>query len=262
MHAPLTSPASGLFDLTGKNALVTGSTRGLGLAIARGLGAAGARIILNGTRRAGVDEAVRELREAGLTVAGRAFDVANAGQVDAAVRDIIKAFGRIDALVNNAGIQIRGPLADFNPADWHKILDVNLTSAFLVARAVAQDMLARQSGKIINICSMQSELGRPGIAPYAASKGGLKMLTRAMAAEWGRYNIQVNGIGPGYFLTDMTKPLAADKKFDAWLRGRTPAGRWGRPEELIGPAVFLASDASSYVNGQILYVDGGMLACV
>ncbi len=262
MSEPLYNPASALFDLTGKTALVTGSTRGLGLAIARGLGAAGARIILNGTRQEGLDAAVRALSEAGLAVAGRAFDVTNAGQVDAAVNGIINESGHIDVLVNNAGIQIRGPLADFNPDDWRKILEVNLTGAFNVARAVVKDMLARQSGKIINICSMQSELGRPGIAPYAASKGGLKMLTRAMAAEWGGRNIQVNGIGPGYFLTDMTKPLAADAKFDAWLRGRTPAGRWGRPEELIGPAVFLASDASSYVNGQILYVDGGMLACV
>lgn len=262
MKEHLPKPTPGLFDLTGKIALVTGSTRGLGLAIARGLGAAGARIVLNGTRQEGLDAAIRVLRHQGIETGGRVFDVTDAGQVSAAMQNILQKFGRLDVLVNNAGIQIRGPLADFKPDDWRRILEVNLTSAFIVARAVVKDMLARQAGKIINICSMQSELGRPGIAPYAASKGGLKMLTRAMAAEWGKYNIQVNGIGPGYFLTDMTRPLAADEKFDAWLRGRTPAGRWGRPEELTGPAVFLASDASSYVNGQILYVDGGMLACV
>lgn len=262
MNTTTSHPNSGLFDLTGKIALVTGSTRGLGLAIARGLGAAGARVILNGTKPAGLEAAMHALRAEGLDAGGRVFDVTDAEQVNAAVQDILGDDGRIDVLINNAGIQIRGPLEDFAPGDWRRIIEVNLTSAFLVARAAVKDMLARQAGKIINICSMQSELGRPGIAPYAASKGGLKMLTRAMAAEWGKHNIQVNGIGPGYFMTDMTKSLAADKKFDEWLRGRTPAGRWGRPEELVGPAIFLASAASSYVNGQILYVDGGMLASV
>jgi gluconate 5-dehydrogenase len=165
-------------------------------------------------------------------------------------------------LVNNAGIQIRAPLEEFDEADWDRLIDVNLKAAFLVSKYVVPGMIERGGGKIINVCSVQSELARPTIAPYAAAKGGLKMLTRAMATEWGRHNIQVNGIGPGYFVTEMTRKLVDDPEFSAWLCGRTPAGRWGNPSELQGAAVFLASEASSYVNGHILYVDGGMQACV
>ncbi|NOX64216.1 MAG: SDR family oxidoreductase, partial [Chlorobi bacterium] len=168
----------------------------------------------------------------------------------------------IDILVNNAGIQIRGNLENFDLLDWQRLIDVNLTGAFLVSKAVVKDMIEKKSGKIINICSIQSELARPSIAPYTASKGGLKNLTKGMATDWGKYNIQVNGIAPGYFKTEMTKALYNDEKFDSWLCSRTPANRWGEPEELIGSLIFLASNASSYVNGHLVYVDGGMLACV
>ena len=165
-------------------------------------------------------------------------------------------------LVNNAGVNLRGPLAEIDPGAWDEVIATNLTGVFLTSRTVAEGMIARKRGKIINICSLMSEVGRASIGPYAASKGGVKMLTRAMAVEWAPHNIQVNGIGPGYFLTDMTRPLADDPKFDAWLRRRTPAGRWGRPEDLVGAAVFLSSRASDFVNGQILYVDGGLLAAI
>lgn len=251
-----------LFDLTGKIALVTGSSRGLGFVLAKGLAQAGAAVVLNGQNPQRLQQAKEQLAKEGLLAAGYAFDVTDAKQIQVAVGQIEKDFGRIDILINNAGIQIRAPLEQFDPADWDKIIKTNLTSAFLVSQAVVKGMIVRQSGKIINICSMQSELGRRSIAPYAASKGGLKMLTKAMATEWAKHNIQVNGIGPGYFITEMTKPLADNPDFDHWLKSRTPAGRWGQPEELVGAAVFLASDAASYVNGHILYVDGGMLACV
>ena len=173
-----------------------------------------------------------------------------------------KKLAPIDVLVNNAGIQIRAPLHEFDAENWRKILDINLTGAFLTSKAVVQGMIKRKAGKIINICSIQSELARPTIAPYTASKGGLKLLTRGMATDWGKYNIQVNGIAPGYFKTEMTKSLYEDEKFDAWLCSRVPANRWGDPEELVGGAIFLASKASDYVNGHIIFIDGGLMACV
>lgn len=251
-----------LFDLTGKVALVTGSSRGLGCTIAEGLGRAGATVILNGVNVERLEQSVTVLRQAGVKAHGAAFDVTDRAQIQAQISRVEAETGPVDILFNNAGIQIRKPLEAFEEADWRRLFDVNLTGALLVAQAVVPGMIARRAGKIINICSVQSELARPSIAPYAASKGGLKMLTKGMATDWGKYNIQVNGLGPGYFVTEMTQPLVDDEKFDAWLRGRTPANRWGTPEELIGAAVFLASKASSYVNGHILYVDGGMLACV
>jgi gluconate 5-dehydrogenase len=178
------------------------------------------------------------------------------------IQSVEEDIGPIDILVNNAGIQIRAPLDQFKVEHWKALLDVNLTGVFLVSKAVVQGMIKRKAGKIINVCSIQSELARPTIAPYTASKGGVKLLTRGMATDWGRYNIQVNALAPGYFKTEMTKALWEDKDFDQWLCGRTPAHRWGNPDELIGATVFLASKASSYVNGHILYVDGGILACV
>jgi gluconate 5-dehydrogenase len=251
-----------LFDLSQRKALITGSARGLGFVIARGMAQAGAAIILNDVVQDRLEGSVRVLREEGLNAFGYAFDITDPVAVAHNVETIEREVGPIDILMNNAGIQIRHPLEDFPEEDWEKILKINLTGVYLVSKYVARGMIARQRGKIINMCSMQSELGRPTITPYAASKGGVKMLVRGMATEWGKYNIQVNGIGPGYFITDMTRALVEDEKFNAWLCGRTPANRWGDPRELIGAAIFLASKASDYVNGHILYVDGGMLACV
>ncbi len=251
-----------LFDLTGRIALVTGSSQGLGLVLARGLGEAGATVVLNGRNKKRLGDAVDALVDAGLKAYGCAFDVTDADAIDRAVGGIADDVGPIDILVNNAGIQRRGPLESLDEAAWREVIDTNLTAVFLVSRRVVRGMIGRKRGKIINICSLMSELGRETTANYAAAKGGLKMLTRAMAVEWARHNIQANGIGPGYFLTEMTRQLADDPQFDAWIRGRTPAGRWGDPVELVGAAVFLASAASDFVNGQIIYVDGGILAAL
>ena len=251
-----------LFDLSGKTALITGSSRGIGLELARGLGMAGAKLILNGTNKGNLQRAVSELKNEGFEVYGALFDVTDKQQIEEQLISAEKQAGPIDILINNAGIQIRAPLETFNLSEWKKIIDINLTGMFLVSQYISKGMIARRSGKIINICSLQSELGRPTIAPYAASKGGVKMLTKAMAAEWAKYNIQVNGIGPGYFITDMTRTLAEDEKFDSWIKNRTPAGRWGDVKELIGAAIFFASDASSFINGQILYIDGGLSSVV
>jgi len=250
------------FNLENKIVLITGSSSGLGFIMARGLAQEGATIILNGRDENKLVHAVQKLKKENLDVSGSAFDVSDSTSVKTGIEQITKDFGTIDILVNNAGIQIRGPLEDFEESDWDKILKINLSSAFLVSKEIIKGMIHRKSGKIINICSLQSDLGRPTIAPYSASKGGLKMLTRAMATEWAKHNIQVNAIGPGYFKTDMTKALYENPEFDTWLCKRTPANRWGNPEELIGTLIFLASEASSYVNGQIIYVDGGMTACV
>jgi gluconate 5-dehydrogenase len=243
-----------LFDLTGRTALVTGSTRGLGLALARALAGAGARVGINGRSRESCDAVAGGIEGA----FAAPFDVTD----EAAVSAGVAAVGEIDVLVNNAGMQMRRPLEQFSLAEWQRIIDVNLTSAFLVARAVAPQMIERGRGKIVNTCSVTSEVGRETIGPYTASKGALKMLTRAVCADWARHGIQANGIGPGYFATEMNTVLQEDPKFDAWLRARVPAGRWGDPSELGGAVVFLASAASDFVNGQILYVDGGMLAVV
>jgi len=254
------APDLGLFDLTDRIALVTGSNAGLGLTIARGLARAGARVVLNGRDEAKLGAAAEALRADGLAAAGRAFDVTDTRQVDDAIAGIERDVGPIHILVNNAGIQERMPMTEMTDEAWQRVLDTNLSGAFKVARAASRGMLARGRGKIVNICSLMSEVHRPTIANYSASKGGLKMLTRAMAVEWGPKGVQANGIGPGYFATELTRPLVEDRAFNAWICERTPAGRWGDPEELVGAAIFLSSDASDYVNGQVLYVDGGILA--
>jgi gluconate 5-dehydrogenase len=250
-----------LFDLTGRRALITGSSQGIGFALARALGKAGASVVLNGRKAGKLRAAADQLRSEGLAVGAAVFDVTDHGAVAAEVARLEKD-APIDILVNNAGIQRRGPLEDFPEATWHELMRTNLDSVFNVAQAVARGMIARKRGKIINICSVQSELGRPGIAPYAASKGAVKMLTKGMCADWAKHGLQVNGIGPGYFETELTAALVADTAFSEWLCKRTPAGRWGRVEELAGAATFLASGASDFVNGQIIYVDGGLTSVV
>jgi gluconate 5-dehydrogenase len=251
-----------LFDLAGRTALVTGSSQGLGLAIARGLAAAGAAVVLNGRHPEKLSAAAQSLRSAGARVDVAAFDVTDGGAASAAIERVEAEFAPVDILVNNAGIQRRAPLAEMTEAQWREVIDTNLTSAFLVARAVAPRMIARGSGKIINLCSVIADVARPTIANYAAAKGGLKMLTRAMAVEWARHGVQANAIAPGYFLTELNRTLVENPQFNAWVCQRTPAGRWGKPEELIGAAVFLASRASDFVNGQMLAVDGGLLAAL
>ncbi|MDB5513549.1 MAG: hypothetical protein JWQ17_307 [Tardiphaga sp.] len=251
-----------LFDLSGRTALVTGSSRGLGRAIAEGLAKAGARLIINGIDPARVEAAVADMRTAGYAAEGSAFDVTDeAGIVEAFAR--FDAAGiEIDILVNNAGIQVRKPLVEFSSAEWRKVIETNLTSAFVIGREAAKRMIPRKRGKIVNIGSLASELARPTIGPYTAAKGGIKNLTRSMAVEWAASGIQANAIGPGYMLTDMNEALVNNPEFNGWLMSRIPSKRWGRPDELVGAAVFLASAASDYVNGQIIYVDGGMLAAM
>ena len=249
-----------LFDLTGRIALITGSSQGIGLALAQALGAAGARVVLNARTAGKLEQACAALRAQGVVADAAAFDVTDGDAVDAGVARVEANIGAIDILVNNAGMQHRGAFAEFPTDAWHRITTTNIDSVFFVGRAVAQRMIPRGRGKIINVCSVQSELGRPGIAPYAATKGAVKMLTKGMAIDLGKHGIQVNGLGPGYFKTELTQALVADTAFTAWLSGRTPSGRWGDVQELGGAAIFLASDASSFVNGHILYVDGGITA--
>ena len=250
----------GLFDLTGRTALVTGSSRGLGRAMAEGLAAAGAAIVLNGSNAGRLAEAAAAMRAAGYTVHESLFDVTDEAGVAAAFAALDAQGVAVDILINNAGIQFRKPMLELETADWRRVIETNLTSAFVIGRAAAQRMVPRGYGKIINIGSLTSALARATVAPYTVAKGGIKMLTQAMAAEWASLGIQANAIGPGYMLTDMNEALVNDPAFNAWVIGRTPARRWGKPDELVGTAVFLASAASDYVNGQIIYVDGGMLA--
>ncbi|WP_288588420.1 SDR family oxidoreductase [uncultured Methylobacterium sp.] len=252
--------STALFDLSGRRALVTGSSQGIGLSLALGLGRAGAAIVLNGRDAAKLDGAVAELRKEGITVEAAAFDVSDAAAVKAGVDRIEGEIGPLDILVNNAGIQRRAPLEEYSVETWHELMRVNLDSVFYVGQAVARHMIGRKRGKIINIASLQSEAARYSIAPYTASKGAVKNLTKGMCTDWARHGLQVNGIGPGYFATPLNQALIDNPEFDAWLKNRTPAGRWGRVEELQGAAIFLASSASDFVNGQILYVDGGVLA--
>ena len=253
--------ASALFDLTGRTALVTGSSRGIGLAIAQGLAEAGADIVVNSRQSDAVEQARERLNRLGLRTHGAAFDVADEAAVEAAFEQFDREGIAIDILVNNAGIQHRAPMLDLALADWQRVIDTNLTAAFLVGRAAARRMIARgRGGKIVNIGSLTSAAARATIAPYTVAKGGIKLLSQAMAAEWAQHGIQANSIGPGYIVTDLNKSLAADPKFDAWVKASNPSQRWGRPEELVGAAVFLSSAASDYVNGQIIYVDGGWLA--
>ncbi len=253
------SPA--LFDLSGRTALVTGSTRGIGLALAQGLAEAGASLIVNSRQSSAVDAAVALLKSRGIDARGAAFDVANQASVSAAFDEFDRQGLEIDILINNAGIQHRAPMLELELSDWQRVIDTNLTAAFLVGKAAAQRMVARgRGGKIINIGSLTSEAARATVAPYTVAKGGIKLLSKSMAAEWARFDIQANSIGPGYILTDMNEALVNDPKFDAWVKSSNPSQRWGKPEELVGAAVFLASAASNYVNGQIIYVDGGWLA--
>jgi gluconate 5-dehydrogenase len=251
-----------LFDLNGRTALVTGSSRGLGRAIAEGLARAGARLIVNGVDPARIEATVAEMRAAGHAAEGSRFDVTDEAEIVEAFARFDAAGIEIDILVNNAGIQLRKPLIEFSSAEWRKVIETNLTSAFVIGREAAKRMMPRRRGKIVNIGSLASELARPTVGAYTAAKGGIRNLTRAMAVEWAASGVQANAIGPGYMLTDMNEALVNNPDFNAWLMSRIPSKRWGRPDELVGAAVFLASSASDYVNGQIIYVDGGMLAAM
>jgi gluconate 5-dehydrogenase len=250
------------FSLEGRTALVTGSSQGIGFSLARGLAAAGARVILNGRDAAKLAAAQATLAGEGHRIEAVPFDVTTGAEVRDAIDRIEREMAPIDILINNAGIQRRAPLQDFAEETWSELMRTNLDSAFFVGQAVARPMIARGRGKIINICSVQSALARPNIAPYAASKGALAMLTKGMCTDWAPFGLQVNGLAPGYFETELTRPLVDDEAFSTWLKGRTPARRWGKVEELNGAAVFLASAASDFVNGHILYVDGGITSCL
>ncbi|WP_372753203.1 gluconate 5-dehydrogenase [Mariniflexile sp.] len=253
-----------LFDLSGKIALVTGSTHGLGMAMAKGLGMAGATIIVNGnSSQEKIDKAVAEHKANGINAVGYKFNVANEEAVIEAIAKIEKEVGPIDILINNAGIIKRTPLLEMEVSDFTEVINLDLVSPFIVSKHVVKHMVKRQHGKIINICSMMSELGRSKVGAYAAAKGGLKMLTKNMATEWARYNIQVNGIGPGYFATTQTAPIRTDgHPFNDFIINRTPAAKWGDPDDLAGAAIFLSSKASDFVNGHVVYVDGGILATI
>ncbi|MGD1879796.1 MAG: SDR family oxidoreductase [Kiloniellaceae bacterium] len=249
-----------LFDLTGKRALITGSSRGSGLALAGGLAGAGAEVILNGRDAARLDAAAQTLEDAGATVHRLPFDATDHGAVKTAVDGFETQVGAIDILINNAGMQHRTPLEDFAPEDFERLMKTNVTTVFNVGQAVARNMIARGRGRIVNICSVQSALARPGLAPYTASQGAVANLTKGMATDWAKHGLQVNGLAPGYFETELNAALVADPEFTAWLAKRTPAGRWGKVEELVGAAIFLAGESASFVNGHILYVDGGITA--
>jgi gluconate 5-dehydrogenase len=248
-----------LFDLSGRRILVTGSNGGIGYSLALGLAEHGACVILNGRSAEKLHAAAERLRSQGLAVGEARFDVTDESEVaDGVAR--LDSQGGVDVLVNNAGIQRRVSLEKVDLVTWNEVLKTNLTSAMLVSKEVAKRMIEKRAGKIINVCSLMSDVGRITTGPYTSAKGGLKMLTKAMCADWAQYNIQINAIGPGYFITEMTQVLADRPEFDAWVKARTPAQRWGRPEELVGAAVFLSSAASNFVNGQMIYVDGGMIS--
>lgn len=252
-----------LFDLTGKRAFVTGATHGLGMAMAKGLANAGAELVINGTTPSRMEKAVEEYENDGHKVHSFIFDVTDEAKVKEHVEKVENDIGPIDILVNNAGIIKRVPLKDMDVEEYRRVIDVDLVGPFIMAKHVVKHMISRQEGKIINICSMMTELGRDTVGAYAAAKGGLKMLTRNMATEWARHGIQVNGIGPGYFATEQTEPIRkAGHPFHEFIINRTPAGRWGQPSDLAGAAVFLSSKASDFINGQVIYVDGGILATI
>ncbi|MEG0166180.1 gluconate 5-dehydrogenase [Anaerorhabdus sp.] len=254
------------FSLEGKVALVTGASSGIGFALAKGLGEAGAKVVFNDINQENVDKGIEEYKKNGIEAKGYVCDVTNEEKVFEMIHSIEEEFGKVDILVNNAGIIKRVPMHEMASEDFRKVIDVDLTAPFIVSKAVLPGMMERRSGKIINICSMMSELGRETVSAYAAAKGGLKMLTRNIASEYGEYNIQCNGVGPGYIATPMTNPLREKQAdgsrhpFDQFILSKTPAERWGEAEDLVGPTVFLASEASDFVNGHVLYVDGGILA--
>ena len=257
-----------MFNLTGKVALVTGANYGIGFEMARGLAEAGAVICYNGRSLEHVEKAKEEYKKLGIDAHGYVCDVSDEKQVNEMIKKIKKDVGFIDILVNNAGIIKRIPMHEMSVEDFKQVIDIDLTAQFIMAKAVIPDMIKRGGGKIINVCSMMSELGRETVSAYAAAKGGLKMLTKNIASEYGEFNIQCNGIGPGYIETPQTAPLreiqadGTPHPFDSFIKAKTPASRWGKPEDLIGPTVFLASQASNFVNGHILYVDGGILAYI
>jgi gluconate 5-dehydrogenase len=255
-------PNLSLFDLSGRVALVTGSSEGIGFALAEGLGAAGARVVINGRNEEKLQAARESLAGRGIAVEAVRFDVSDRPTVFDAVERIEREMGEVDILVNNAGVQRRNPFETFPEDTWREIMAINLDGVFHVTQAVGAKMIARKRGRIVNICSVASELGRATIVPYAATKGALRQLTRGLSAEWAKHNVQINAIAPGYIRTPLNQALLADEKFSAWVAARTPAGRWAEPEELIGAAVFLASDAASYINGHVLYVDGGLSTSV
>jgi gluconate 5-dehydrogenase len=251
-----------LFDLSGRRALITGSSQGIGFALAEGLASYGAEVVINGRTAATVFAAVEALRAKGLVAYPAVFDVTGKDAADRGVAEIETSIGAIDILVNNAGMQFRSPLEEFPADKWELLLATNISSVFYVGQAVAKGMIARRQGKIINIASVQSELARPGIAPYTATKGAVRNLTRGMCADWAKYGLQINAIAPGYFKTPLNQALVDNPEFTAWLEQRTPAGRWGDVEELVGAAVFLSARSSSFINGHTLYVDGGISTCL
>lgn len=251
-----------LFDLSNQRALVTGSGQGIGFALARGLAGAGAEIILNDIDEQRLHKAAQQLRQEGAVVHELGFDVTDANKAGQAIDQFESDTGSIDILVNNAGMQFRSPLEEFPVDRFDFMMRLNINSVFYVGQAVARHMIKRGNGKIVNICSVQTALARPSIAPYTASKGAVANLTKGMATDWAKHGLQVNGLAPGYFKTELTSALVADEEFTAWLSNRTPAGRWGDVEELIGACVFLTSNASNFVNGHILYVDGGITSSV
>ena len=253
-------PSLDLFNLSGKTALVTGSSQGLGLAFATGLANAGATIIMNGRDAGKLNTAAQTLHSAGHNVHELVFDVCHLSEAQTSIDEFEATVGPIDILVNNAGMQHRGPLDEFDPAMFEKLLTTNITSVFNVGQTVARHMIKRNAGKIINIASVQTMLARPGIAPYTATKGAVGNLTKGMATDWAQHGLQCNAIAPGYFDTPLNAALVADPDFSAWLEKRTPAGRWGQVDELVGACVFLSSAAASFVNGHTLYVDGGITA--
>jgi gluconate 5-dehydrogenase len=256
-------PISNPFDLSGRTALVTGSSKGIGAALAKGLLQFGARVVVHGRDPDQVAAAATRLaEEAGGETRASTFDITDLSAVDHGIEDIETSWGTPDILVNNAGIQRRAPFTQFRVSDWNDLVATNLTGAFLVSQRVARGMVERGSGKIINIGSVQSQLARPSITPYSATKGGIVMLTKGLCADLGPHGVQANALAPGYFATELTQALVADRDFTEWVETRTPAGRWGKVEDLIGGLIYLASPASDFVNGQVLYIDGGMTAVV
>lgn len=253
---------TGLFDLSGKRALITGSSQGIGFALAEGLAKHGAEVIINGRTASTVDAAVKALTDQGLKAHKAIFDVTDGQAASDGVNTLEDTLGPIEILINNAGMQFRTPLEDFPADKWELLLKTNISSVFYVGQAAARHMIKRGSGKIVNIASVQSEMARPSIAPYTATKGAVRNLTRGMCADWAKYGLQINAIAPGYFRTPLNQALIDNPEFSSWLEKRTPAGRWGHVSELVGAAVFLSGPASSFVNGHTLYIDGGITTCL